>query len=163
MSNQDFHLYVSGYPGGFFNAEDLQPMDCKHTLFDIQNTAYCPDRFTKCWNRDNIWLTVALRQELNGLVLKLNNVTQAAVEQVNKDIGSDQVHFVDVSPYFDGHRWCEANDDPNVHEPNPDNPDTWYFLSAWKDVDASTILSLLPGDGAANVRITRAPISNAAR
>jgi hypothetical protein len=97
VSNQDFHLYVSGYPGGFFNAEDLQPMDCKHTLFDIQNTTYCPERFTKCWNRDNIWLTVTLRQELN-------NVTQAAVEQVNKDIGSDQVHFVDVSPCFDGHR-----------------------------------------------------------
>jgi hypothetical protein len=128
-------------------------MDCKNTIFNYWKTTYCPYWFMKCAGNDNIFLTVALRQELNELVLKLNNVTQAAVEQVNEDLGSDQVHFVDVSPYFDGHRWCEKNDNPDVHEPNPDNANTWFFLSAWKDVDASSVLSLLPGGDAANVRI----------
>jgi hypothetical protein len=105
-----------------------------------------------CYSSSAIYLSVALRQELNGLVLKLNNATQAAVERVNREVGSDQVHFVDVSPYFDNHRWCENGGEPDVHEPNPNRMDTWYFLSGWKDVEASNILSLLPGDGAAKVR-----------
>lgn len=134
-------------------------MDCKNTIFNYFKSSYCPHWYQGCAGNDNIYLTVAVRQELNELVLKLNNVTQAAVNQANEDIngsGADQVHFVDVSPYFDGHRWCEKNDDPEVHEPNQDNVDTWFFLSAWKDVDASSVLSLLPGDGAVNVRILHA-------
>lgn len=127
-------------------------MDCKNTIFNYWKPTYCPYWYQKCSGNDNIYLTVDLRQELNELVLKLNNVTQAAVAQINEDIGTDQVHFVDVSPYFDGHRWCEKND-ADVHEPNPNNVNTWFFLSAWKDVDASSVLSILPGDGAANVRM----------
>lgn len=75
------------------------------------------------------------------------------MEQVDEDLGPDQVRFVDVSPAFDGHRWCRNNDDLGVHELNPDNVNTWFFLSAWKDFDVSSVLSLLPGGGAANVRI----------
>ena len=75
------------------------------------------------------------------------------MEQADEDLESDQVRFVDDGPFFDGRRWCGNNDDLEVHEPNPDNATTWFFLSAWKDVDASSVLSLLPGGDAANVRI----------
>jgi hypothetical protein len=163
MSNQDFHLYVSGCPGGFFRDDDAQPIDCKNTIFNYFKSSYCPHWYQGCYSSAAIYLTVALRQELNGLVLKLNNVTQAAVEQVNEDVGSDQVHFVDVSPYFDNQRWCENSDDPDVHEPNENRMDTWYFLSGWKDVDSSNILSLLPGNSDAKVRIPYAPYPTISR
>lgn len=96
---------------------------------------YCPPSDRYCEKHNNAYLTVALRQELNRLVVKLNDVTQSAVEKANKEVGSEQVHFVDVGPYFDNHRWCEKSDDPNVRESNENREDTWYFLSGWKDFD----------------------------
>lgn len=148
-------------------------MDCKNTYFNYFHPSYCPHWYWACYGSGIIWLTVALRQELNGLILKLNNVTQAAVEQVNEEIGSDQVHFVDVSPYFDGHRWCDPSKDPDVHEPDHNRLETWYFLSGWKDLNSTGLLSLLPGDGAANLQvrnpyapipiISRSPLTPGAR
>lgn len=132
-------------------------------MFEYWKSTYCPHWYQGCYSRDNVYLTVALRQELNGLVQKLNNVTQAAVEQVNEEVGSEQVHFVDVSPYFDGHRWCENSDDPDVHEPNANRTDTWFFLSGWKDIESSNILGLLPGNGDAEVRIPNAPYATISR
>lgn len=92
-----------------------------------------------------MYLTVALRQELNGLVVKLNQVTSKAVDDVNRELGSKAVHFVDVMPYFDNHRWCEKSADPQFHEPDENRADTWYFLSGWKDVDATSLLGALAG------------------
>lgn len=53
---------------------------------------------------------------MNGLVTSLNSVIQAAVLDA-KNMGWQKchgVHFVDVDPSFEGHRWCE----PGVKEPD---------------------------------------------
>lgn len=100
-----------------------------------------------CFASDNIYLTVALRQELNNLVVRLNQVIEAAVDRANHDAESSQVHFVDVGPYYDNHRFCEESNNPNFHEPNENRMDTWYFLSGWKDIDATNVLGALGGLG----------------
>ena len=76
--------------------------------------------------RQVIW-----KKELNELLVKLNSVIQNAVEDANRQINANQVHFVDVNPRFDNHQWCESND---VHEPDSKRSDTWFFLSGWPDV-----------------------------
>ncbi|SMY24053.1 unnamed protein product [Zymoseptoria tritici ST99CH_1A5] len=128
-TRKDFHLYVSGYPSGFFNAETE---DCENVTFDWQSPSYCSS-----WTctRPHAWyLYLSIRKDLNDLVVELNDVISAAIQKVNTDKGVDQVHFVDVGPLFDNHRWCEASDDPNFHEPDEDRANTWYFLSGWKDI-----------------------------
>ncbi|KJY00692.1 hypothetical protein TI39_contig316g00001 [Zymoseptoria brevis] len=128
-TRKDFHLYVSGYPSGFFNAETE---DCENVTFDWQSPSYCSS-----WTctRPHAWyLYLSIRKDLNDLVVELNDVISAATQKVNTDKGVDQVHFVDVGPLFDNHRWCEASNDPNFHEPDEDRANTWYFLSGWKDI-----------------------------
>lgn len=87
-----------------------------------------------------------LRQDLNGLVVQLNQLINAAVEQVNSATKHSQVHFVDVGPFYDTHRWCEKMDDPESHEPAENRADTWFFLSGWKDIDPSGAASALQED-----------------
>lgn len=142
---QNFDLYVSGYPSGFFRDDDAQPVECKNTIFNYFKPSYCPHWYQGCYSSSNVYLTVALRQELNGLVVKLNQVTSAAIDSVNRGLGSKSVHFVDVGPYWNNHRWCEKSDDPNFHEPDENRADTWYFLSGWKDADATNLLGALAG------------------
>lgn len=70
---------------------------------------------------------------MNGLVSQLNTVIGAAVQIVNDERGRNQVHLVDVNPWFDKeHHWCEAG---GFHEPDEGRRETWFFLSGWSDVD----------------------------
>jgi hypothetical protein len=80
-----------------------------------------------------VYLTQELRVELDDLVTDLNNVIQAAIsEAITAHGGEPQIHFVDLNQRFDAHRWCEQGD---WHEPAPNVPSTWFFLSAWPDVN----------------------------
>ncbi|USW58442.1 Putative SGNH hydrolase-type esterase domain, SGNH hydrolase superfamily [Septoria linicola] len=144
-SREDFHLYVSGYPSGFWNTDDIQPLDCKSTTFNYWRPSYCPHVFHECYGLDNIYLEVNLRTELNGLVYSLNQVIYSAIQDFNSAMGQNQVHFVDVARYYDNHRWCEPNSNPEFHEPMANRSDTWFFLSGWPDVGATSAIGALTG------------------
>lgn len=81
-------------------------------------------------DRSDVWLTTGLRTGMNGLVMSLNNVIQAAVLDANNLVGRNVTRFVDVDPSFEGHRWCE----PGVKEPDPSDTSTAFFLSGRPDV-----------------------------
>ena len=66
---------------------------------------------------------------------KFNDVIKAAIDQANHDHGSTKVHYVDVNSRFTGHRWCEGS----TKEPDPNNKNTYFFLSAWPDVEAEGV------------------------
>jgi hypothetical protein len=73
-----------------------------------------------------------LRVEINKLVKDLNTVIEASVHDANKEAqGETGIHYVDVNPRFNIHRWCEQG---KWHEPAPDIDSTYFFLSSWKDV-----------------------------
>jgi hypothetical protein len=126
-SCQNFHLYVPGYVG-FFN---LDTEDCDHTTFYYWSPGWdetlTPDK--------RIYLTRNFRQEIIDLVQELNSLVSDMVTVVNKELGSERIHYVDWQPRFDGHRWCEAGD---FHEPEP-NGKSYFFLSAWPDLSLDGI------------------------
>ena len=134
---QSFHLYVTSYVA-FFNADTT---DCDKTTFHYFWAAYDPSS-DPILNRI-VYLTTDLRAELNNLVITLNSVIQAAVNDANTEYGTSQVHFVDVNAYYDigQHRWCE-NPNAEFHEPDPDRVDTYFFFSAWKDTSISGALDV---------------------
>lgn len=130
---KDLGLYVAGYPE-FFNNETTT---CEWSTFQYWNPSY---RHWWNWDPRFVFLTQALRTELNGLVTQLNGVIAAAVDAANAAWGGSQVTFVDVAPAFRGdvdgtdHRWCAAN---SVYEPVETREDTWFFLSGWYDVNST--------------------------
>ncbi|KFX87170.1 hypothetical protein V490_08483 [Pseudogymnoascus sp. VKM F-3557] len=117
------HLYVTSYVN-FFNA---LTGDCDKSTF------YFWDGYD-FWSSGRVYLTRDLRVELNTLVDQLNYVIAGAVADANNAYGNTQVHYVDVTPYFNnGHRWCE-NPNGEFHEPEKKRDDTYFFLSSWGDV-----------------------------
>jgi hypothetical protein len=126
--HKNLGLYVAGYPE-FFNNETTT---CAWSTFFYPWPGY-KNWFT--WQPYYVFLTQALRTELNGLVTELNSVIEAAVDAANAEWGGAQVTYVDmVEPWRAGndHRWCANND---VYEPDSSRADTWFFLSGWPDVD----------------------------
>ncbi|KAH6842747.1 mutanase [Chaetomium sp. MPI-CAGE-AT-0009] len=125
---RDTNLYVAGYPL-FFNEETSI---CNDSTFHYFWSGYKPSAGD--WRR--VWLTKELRKELNDLVRQLNFVIQDAINDANNAHGGKQVHWVDMVPAFrDGrHMWCEEG----VYDPDSSRNETWFFLSAWPDVDSST-------------------------
>lgn len=109
----------------FFNAETT---DCDRSSFHYWWGRYDPpwDLFL---NRI-VYLKQDLRREFGDLVRQLNGVIADAIADANEQWGGEQVHFVDVNAPFRDHRWCERND---VHEPDANRPETWFFLSGWAD------------------------------
>ncbi|KAK3937884.1 Mutanase Pc12g07500-like protein 1 [Diplogelasinospora grovesii] len=128
-TGEEINLYVAGYSPFFNNATS----DCAQSTFHYWWAAYNPP---SDWPLSRIvYLTTDLRTELDNLVRQLNGVIQDAIDDANKANGGNQVHYVDVVPYFgydvNLHRWCEDG----VHEPDATRDDTWFFLSGWNDVD----------------------------
>lgn len=129
---QDFNLYIAGYPT-FFNAE----------------TTACNDVSFRYWgwtkvDRTDVWLSTSLRAEMNDLVNSLNKVIEAAVLETNQLLNRNVTHFVDVNPYFDGHRWCEDG----VSEPDSTSTNTAFFLSGWPDVQEGATVSTAADESA---------------
>jgi hypothetical protein len=56
-------------------------------------------------------LSYPLRRDLNNLVQEINNQYSLAVSDVNREIRpkGSTAHFVDISTFFDGHRFCEPS------------------------------------------------------
>ncbi|KAH2885834.1 hypothetical protein KXV75_005912 [Aspergillus fumigatus] len=129
----DFFLLVTGYTG-FFNHDTT---DCDKSTFHYLWAGYKPP---SDWPLNRIvYLTTSLRTELNGLVGQLNSLIESAVQDANSELGSTKVHYVDVQPNFDRHRWCEQG----IHEPDASAPNTYFFLSGWSDlpVDNNAVTS----------------------
>ncbi|CAO2648048.1 Nn.00g089700.m01.CDS01 [Neocucurbitaria sp. VM-36] len=121
----DFKLYVTNY-AAFFNFDTT---DCDKSTFHYWWAGYNP---SSDWPLNRIvYLKQDLRVEMDGLVMDLNKVIEAAISDANAAHGGDQIYFVDVNPRFNGHRWCEQGD---WHEPAPGVDSTWFFLSGWPDV-----------------------------
>ncbi|KAL4951226.1 SGNH hydrolase-type esterase domain-containing protein [Aspergillus filifer] len=116
----DLHLYVPGY-SGFFNHDT--------TYCDLTTFFWWYPRNDNSHSNSATHLTRDLRRELKDLVQLLNNVISNSIQAANAEIGKERIHYVNMQPCFDGHRWCEES---NSHEPDP-NGKSWFFLSAWPD------------------------------
>ncbi|KAL8653408.1 MAG: hypothetical protein Q9226_003859, partial [Calogaya cf. arnoldii] len=103
-AGEGFKLFVTGY-AQFFNEKTDQ---CDNTSFTFW------DRFG-----EEPKLTKDLRQKLNKIARDLNSKIRSVVDN-NKQWG---VVYVDYDSKFEGHRYCEEG----VTEPDPNNPNTWFF------------------------------------
>ncbi|PYI12923.1 mutanase [Aspergillus violaceofuscus CBS 115571] len=120
----DLSIFVTGYPE-FFNENTT---DCDQSTFHYFWSGYQPP--SDWWYNRLVHLTTEFRAELNLLVSQLNDVIIAAIQDANTEAGSTRVYYVDVQSKFDSHRWCEQG----IHEPDSSAPNTYFFLSGWKDL-----------------------------
>ena len=107
-AGERFKVFVVGY-AQFFN----------------QKTTQCNDiSFEPSWNPLPAQkLTVERRTAMNGLALALNQALSDAVDGF-KDKG---VYWIDYDKDFEGHRFCDRE------EPNPNDPETYFFAYYTKD------------------------------
>ncbi|KAF5511096.1 Lipase [Colletotrichum siamense] len=130
----DIMLYVAGYPV-FFNT---LTEDCKDSSFHYWWGGYKP---SSDWPLNRIvYLTKKLRSEMFELVYRTNTAISEAVDEANEEWGETAVRFINIANSFDprdgtDHSWCSSDD---VHEPDENREDTWFFLSGWKDFDAES-------------------------
>ncbi|KAJ5976550.1 hypothetical protein N7481_010257 [Penicillium waksmanii] len=100
-------LFMTGYPA-FWNAETDA---CDKVSFKFG-----------CINNSVLPLIRERRRRMNDLTRKLNGIIKRVVTATNPT-GGGSIHFVDVDPYFDGHRFCEEG----VDEPSYRNSDIWFY------------------------------------
>lgn len=103
--NKDFKLYILGY-AHFFN---LGANYCDEISFSVMK--YIPKGSAqKLSNR--------LRTDMNDGVERVNRILQ----RVAADVNDPRVKFLDISPAFNGHRFCEDNHNYQ---------DQWYSTDVW--------------------------------
>ncbi|KAI0425568.1 SGNH hydrolase-type esterase domain-containing protein [Xylaria sp. FL1042] len=107
-ANTGFELYVTGY---------IQPWNDISKQCDT--ISWAPSY------KAPAYLTVSLRQKLNALILRLNEVIRQCVDDLEKSFGG--VFFVDgFDQKFDGHRFCEEESDQTYHK-MPTDQRTWII------------------------------------
>ncbi|KAL8791624.1 MAG: hypothetical protein Q9195_005773 [Heterodermia aff. obscurata] len=108
--NSNFKLYMTGY-AGFWNNETTQCNDVSFNFWE-----------TKPADRAN--LTQELRTTMNTMLTSLNSQISAAASRANDHDLRAPVVFVDYSPSFAGHRYC----DDGIPEPDPSgsNAQRWF-------------------------------------
>jgi hypothetical protein len=104
-----FTLYVLGYPRYWNQVTD----DCDKSRF----------WFWRAWSGPE--LTKDNRKDMNDLTLELNKVIKDVVTRVGGALVGDsrRIMYIDTDPVFEGHRFCE----PGSTEPNPNNPNNYFF------------------------------------
>jgi hypothetical protein len=106
------HLLVLGYPRFWNEHTDA----CDQTSFKFG-----------CSSKRVLPLIKDRRQKMNGLSTRLNERLREAAEGYSPP-ESGGIAYVDVDPYFEGHRFCEEG----VDEPSYRNPDIWFYpLKYW--------------------------------
>ncbi|KAJ8123098.1 hypothetical protein ONZ43_g867 [Nemania bipapillata] len=127
-NNKDFRLYILGY-AHFFN---LGANYCDDISFGALATIPGGNA-PKVSNR--------LRTDLNDAVERVNHI----LKRVANDAGDPRVKFLDISPAFNGHRFCENNHkyidqwySPDVwlwnfNTPSDDPPADIALMSEWLD------------------------------
>lgn len=141
----DFKVFLTGY-AHFFN------VDPDSTRCNNQSFGPIPGYKPK--------LSMELRKAINDLVEQVNNVYRGVVASMN----IPNIQFVDISPGFDGHRFCEPKNDDYDNENDKQEGNTWIwnFHYFWPDgVDNGTapagdpIFSNTPSDGTGRGEIAR--------
>jgi hypothetical protein len=125
QGNKDFRLYIIGY-AEFFNEATPESDWCNTETFGVW------------WHPK---LSRDLRKAINSAIRKVNEVTKGVIQ----DIGDTRIHFVDPSPLFEGHRFCEPK-----HSFNDQwyNNDVWFYNLNPPDLDP-------PIDGKANMTLLK--------
>lgn len=117
----NFKLFLTGY-AHFFNVDD-DATDCNTQSFGV--LAYYPK------------LTMELRKAINDLVEQVNTIYRNVVASMN----NPNIQFVDISPAFNGHRFCEPGHNNYDNENDKQEGVTWIwnFHYFWPDgVDNGT-------------------------
>lgn len=119
----DFKVFVTGY-AQFFNEHNPQ---CNHVSFR--------PRWLPLARRE--YLTVEKRQALNKIAKDLNAALATAVMRAS--IGApNRASFVNYDRQFEGHRFCDRE------EPNPDDPNTWFFTFGSNEAAVGKFLNSIP-------------------
>jgi hypothetical protein len=120
---QDFKVYVTGY-AQFFNEQTTQ---CNHVSFRPPWSQFLPKQY----------LTIERRQRLNLIARELNLALKTAV--MTASVGApNRVFFVDYDAQFNGHRFCDR------HEPNPEDPNTWFLTYGSDEAAIGDFLNSIP-------------------
>lgn len=112
-ANPDFKLYILGY-AHFFNTNDNY---CKGVSFaPLGLGGAAPGNPPK--------LSVALRTAFNTAITDVNTILAQVATDINKELGGNWAKFIDISPAFNGHRFCE-----DVHNTFDQwrNEDVWLW------------------------------------
>jgi hypothetical protein len=104
--NEDFKLYILSY-AHFFNVDT--------TWCNTESFAPLAN-----WGGNKPLLTQQLRTDINNAVNTVNSILQ----RVANDVKDPRVKYIDISPAFNGHRFCEANH--NLHDQFYNN-DVWLW------------------------------------
>ncbi|KAI1420267.1 SGNH hydrolase-type esterase domain-containing protein [Xylaria sp. FL1777] len=89
------------------------------------------------------YLTTSVRQDMNSLILKLNDVIQQVVTDLDNAFGG--VYFVaEFEQKFDGHRFCEVESDQAYHM-MPIDQRTWFIHYESPYGDPSSLKALGSG------------------
>lgn len=103
--NPDFKLYVLGY-AHFFNLGDNY----------CNSLSFAPFANAPVGNSPK--LTLQLRTDMNTAIQNVNDI----LAKVVNDVKDPRAKFIDISPAFNGHRFCEDN-----HS----KIDQWYSSDVW--------------------------------
>lgn len=115
----DFYLFLLGY-AHYFNVDTTECNTWSFGLWPIDDGKHKPK------------LTLELRRALKDLVQAVNDMYRGVVNQVSQPYTHTQ--FVDISPGFDGHRFCEKDisfygnyhsKDVWIWNASPDTPPDW--------------------------------------
>ncbi|MCJ1339245.1 hypothetical protein MMC09_004534 [Bachmanniomyces sp. S44760] len=143
----DFKLFVTGYPE-FFNQDSKS---CDKLSFNYWPLPDVDPRKT--------FLTREVRTAANELVRSLNGRIEEAVGRANFALSrrSDtngngkgkgkKVVYVDYNPYFQGHRFCEAEAEAGSNaekvssnsEPDARSDRAWFYTLGSSDTDTDTV------------------------
>ncbi|KAL8896606.1 MAG: hypothetical protein Q9207_007639 [Kuettlingeria erythrocarpa] len=119
----DFKVYVTGY-AQFFNEQTPQ---CNRVSFRPKWLPLARKEY----------LTMEKRRALNAIARDLNAALATAVERASMD-APNRVFFVDYDEQFEGHRFCDRD------EPNPQDPDTWFFAFGSNEASVGRFLHSIP-------------------
>ncbi|KAL8908304.1 MAG: hypothetical protein Q9171_005512 [Xanthocarpia ochracea] len=108
-ANPSFQLYVTGYIG-FWNHDNAQ----------CDQVTWAP------WYKAPAYLTRTLRSDMNSLVDKLNNLLKQAANALSDGLGGGIFYVDGFQENFNGHRFCEQEDDPAYHS-SPTGERTWFI------------------------------------
>jgi len=106
-----FKVFLTGY-AHFFNVDD-DATDCNDQSFGPG--LHRPK------------LTMVLRKAINNLVEQINTAYSNVVASMN----NPDIQFLDISPGFDGHRFCEPGQDNYDNENSNQEGETWIWNFHW--------------------------------
>ena len=110
---KQFKIYVVGY-ARFFNEKTTQCNNVRGLRVP---------RFLRLSTPE--LLTTDLRKQLNELAIKLNLALLAATKRASAPA---QIVWTPIDDLFNNHRFCDRD------EPNPNDPQTWFFTFYGNDV-----------------------------